>query len=791
MFVVIFLLGAAEVSMDLLSSVRAYVGGESQWSKGQKDATHFLNVYAQTRNENDYQRYLKTIAAPLGDHRARLALEQAKPDLETARQGFLDGNNHPDDIPGIITLFRLFRHTPLMEKPIAIWTEADVHLGRLDALAHQLHANINATDGTQAERARLLAEINAVSLKLTPLEDAFSRTLGEVSRQTSLLIDIVITLMTVLLLGLGLLLSWRMVQRSVASANALQQNELWMRTVVDTSMDAVVGIDAESIITLWNHQAEIVFGWSAAEALGQPMHQLIIPHGQREQHLQGVQRFMASGIGPTINRRVEMQALRRDGSEFPAELTIAAIMWQGTYTFCAFIRDITEDKHVADQLINLAHYDTTTGLPNKAMFQDRLSQEIKQSNRTDQPLAVMFLDVDHFKDINDTLGHDKGDLLLRQTAERLLGCVRDSDTVARFGGDEFVVLLSQFDDLGAVDLIAQRMLATMNEPFQLDSELAYVSVSIGITVYPVDADTHDQLIKNADQAMYEVKKNGRNSFTYFTRTMQEAAQIRRQMATDLHSALEQQQCQLYYQPIVHLATGGIHKAEALIRWNHPTHGLISPTAFIPIAEETGMIIEIGEWVFRTAVKQAAKWRTTYYPDFQISVNKSPAQFQESDETCAAWSDHLQLLGLPGQSIVVEITEGMLVEASKSTQNQLLDFRDAGIQVALDDFGTGYSSLSYLNKFDIDYIKIDRSFVQNLKPDSDNLVLCEAIIAMAHKLAIQVIAEGIETLEQRDLLIAAGCDYGQGFLFARPAPAEVFETLLQPDHQWHFPATAAD
>ena len=791
MFVVIFLLGAAEVSMDLLSSVRAYVGGESQWSKGQKDATHFLNVYAQTRNENDYQRYLKTIAAPLGDHRARLALEQAKPDLETARQGFLDGNNHPDDIPGIITLFRLFRHTPLMEKPIAIWTEADVHLGRLDALAQQLHANINATDGTQAERARLLAEINAVSLKLTPLEDAFSRTLGEVSRQTSLLIDIVITLMTVLLLGLGLLLSWRMVQRSVASANALQQNELWMRTVVDTSMDAVVGIDAESIITLWNHQDEIVFGWSAAEALGQHMHQLIIPHGQREQHLQGVQRFMASGIGPTINRRVEMQALRRDGSEFPAELTIAAIMWQGTYTFCAFIRDITEDKHVADQLINLAHYDTTTGLPNKAMFQDRLSQEIKQSNRTDQPLAVMFLDVDHFKDINDTLGHDKGDLLLRQTAERLLGCVRDSDTVARFGGDEFVVLLSQFDDHGAVDLIAQRMLATMNEPFQLDSELAYVSVSIGITVYPVDADTHDQLIKNADQAMYEVKKNGRNSFTYFTRTMQEAAQIRRQMATDLHSALEQQQCQLYYQPIVHLATGGIHKAEALIRWNHPTHGLISPTAFIPIAEETGMIIEIGEWVFRTAVKQAAKWRTTYYPDFQISVNKSPAQFQESDETCAAWSDHLQLLGLPGQSIVVEITEGMLVEASKSTQNQLLDFRDAGIQVALDDFGTGYSSLSYLNKFDIDYIKIDRSFVQNLKPDSDNLVLCEAIIAMAHKLAIQVIAEGIETLEQRDLLIAAGCDYGQGFLFARPAPAEVFETLLQPDHQWHFPATAAD
>lgn len=760
--------------------MRAYVGGESQWSKGQKEATYFLNVYARTKSETDYQKFLQAIATPLGDHKARIELDRPEPDIERARQGFIEGGNHPDDVPGMISLFLRFRHTPLMEKPIVIWTEADIYLARLCSLAQQLHSRIRANDTDQEALFNLLEEINAVGLKLTPLEDAFSRTLGEVSRQVNLLIDVFVSVMTALLLGLGILLSRRMVKQRVASTNALRQSEMRLRATINAAMDAVVEIDSESVITHWSSQAETIFGWSQDEAIGQPIHRLIIPPNQREAHLQDLRNFMLTGVEPVMNKRIEVQALRRDGSEFPAELTISPIRWQGTYEFCAFIRDITGQKKAAEQLRNLAHYDAITGLPNRVLFQDCLSQETKRSHRTGLPLAVMFLDVDHFKDINDTLGHDKGDILLKETAERLVSCVRDTDTVARFGGDEFVVILSQLHDLGSVDHIAQRMLETMADPFKLDGEVAYVSVSIGITIYPVDADSHDELIKNADQAMYQVKKTGRNRFTYFTSAMEEAAQIHRQLANDMRSALVNQQYHVYYQPIVHLATGDIHKAEALIRWQHPTHGLISPASFIPIAEETGMIIDIGEWVFRTAAQQVAQWRARYCDDFQISVNKSPAQFQENGKELVAWSDQLQQLGLPGQSIVVEITEGMLVEASETFKKKLLEYRDAGIQVALDDFGTGYSSLSYLNKFDIDYIKIDQSFVKNLATGSDDMVLCEAIIAMAHKMGLKVIAEGVETEAQKNLLTEIGCDYAQGYLFSKAVPSEEFEALLQQD-----------
>lgn len=774
------MLGMLEISLQLQSSVRAYVSGESQWSKGQKEATYFLNAYARTKSETDYQKYHRAIAIPLGDHKARVSLDRPDPDIEAARQGFLEGMNHPDDVPGMISIFLHFRHTPLMKNPIAIWGEADVHLFKLSSLGQQLHELIRKNDTDEEALSNLVEEINSVSLRLTPLENEFSRVLGEVSRLVNLLIVVFVSLITVLLLGLGIVLSRRMIKQRVDSTNALRQSEMRLKATISTAMDAVVEISSESVITHWSSQAEIMFGWTADEAIGQPVHRLIIPPDQREAHLQGLSRFMATGVGAVMNKRVEVQALRRDGSEFPAELTISPIRWQDKYEFCAFIRDVSEQKNAAEQLRTLAHYDAITGLPNRILFQDRLSQETKQSNRTGLPVAVMFLDVDHFKDINDTLGHNKGDILLKQTADRLLGCIRETDTVARFGGDEFVVILSQLSDLGTVDHIAERMLQTMANPFHLAEDVAYLSASIGIAIYPVDADTHEELIKNADQAMYLVKKTGRNRFTYFTSAMQESAQFRMRLANDMRSALVNQHFRVCYQPIVHLATGDICKAEALVRWQHPEHGLISPASFIPIAEETGMIAEIGDWVFRAAAQQVAQWRARYCEDFQISVNKSPVQFQENGKGLVAWCKQLQQMGLSGESIVVEITEGMLMEANEATKKKLLEYRDFGIQVALDDFGTGYSSLSYLNKFDIDYIKIDQSFVKNLAPGSDELVLCEAIIAMAHKLGMTVIAEGVETDLQKSLLTEIGCDHAQGYLFSKPLPPDEFETLFEAD-----------
>ena len=299
----------------------------------------------------------------------------------------------------------------------------------------------------------------------------------------------------------------------------------------------------------------------------------------------------------------------------------------------------------------------------------------------------------------------------------------------------------------------------------------------GITLYPEDATTVDALLKNADQAMYAAKHKGRNGYHYFTQSMQQAAQSKLLLLKDLRKALAKKQFRVYYQPIVDLHTNEIHKAEALIRWEHPERGLIGPVDFISLAEETGLIIDIGEWVFQQAIEQVGVWRKTHHAGFQISVNKSPVQFHSKTDKRPSWTMHLDTLALPGQSIVVEITEGLLLSTGSIVTNRLQEFHEAGIQVSLDDFGTGYSSLSYLNKFDIDYLKIDQSFVRNLAPGSSNMALCEAIIVMAHKLGMKVIAEGVETIQQRDLLVMAGCDYGQGFLYSQPVPAEKFEALL--------------
>ena len=429
-----------------------------------------------------------------------------------------------------------------------------------------------------------------------------------------------------------------------------------------------------------------------------------------------------------------------------------------------------------------ANFDPLTNLPNRRMFHDRLEQEMKKSDRAGLPLALLLLDLDHFKQINDTYGHAMGDLLLRDAAQRLGSCVRESDTVARLGGDEFTIILGKLDDPDTVERITRDALRKLAEPFRLKNEVAYVSTSIGIAFYPADAADASLLLKSADQAMYAAKNQGRNRHSYFTAALQQAAQVRMRLVNDLRGALAGDQFRVYYQPIVELSTGGVHKAEALIRWQHPMRGLVCPAKFISIAEDTGMIVDIGDWVFREAARQVAMWRASHHAAFQISVNRSPVQFHSEDSSHSAWFDHLQRLGLPGQSIAVEITERLLLDSSVAVTDQLLAFRDAGMQVSLDDFGTGYSALAYLKKFDIDYLKIDRSFIHNLAPDSNDMALCEAIIVMAHKLGLKVIAEGVETVQQRDLLAAAGCDYGQGYLFSEPVPAEQFEALLQTARQ---------
>ena len=443
----------------------------------------------------------------------------------------------------------------------------------------------------------------------------------------------------------------------------------------------------------------------------------------------------------------------------------------GTHT------DITSRKQAEAQIWQQAHFDPLTELPNRRMLRERLVQEIKHSRRDQQQFALLFIDLDHFKEVNDTLGHDRGDMLLIEAARRLRECVRECDTVARMGGDEFTVILTQLPDAASLEPVLQKLLQAMQRVFQLDDEQVFVSASIGITMYPIDGTEVEDLFKSADQALYVAKGAGRNRFSFFTPALQEAALNRVRLANDMRAGLAEQQFWLAFQPIVELTTGATYKAEALLRWQHPTRGLINPATFIPIAEASGLIVDIGEWVFQQAASQVQAWRATLDPRFQISVNKSPVQFHHSGQVHKPWFEQLQARGLPGESIAVEITEGLLLDSSDIVATQLMQLQDAGMEVSLDDFGTGYSSLSYLQKYSIDFIKIDQSFVRHLIPASTDLALCKAIILMAHELGMKVIAEGVETAQQRDLLAAAGCDYGQGYLFARPMPAREFEAFL--------------
>lgn len=458
--------------------------------------------------------------------------------------------------------------------------------------------------------------------------------------------------------------------------------------------------------------------------------------------------------------------------------------WRENYVYklpsgevVAIYDDVTARKQAEGQVIRLAHYDVLTDLPNRTLFLDRLGQAIKKSNRTGLALTLLYIDLDQFKEVNDTLGHHVGDALLVDAAQRIVACVRESDTVARLGGDEFTVILAELADTNRVDRLAESIIQTLNEPFILGGETIYISASVGITSYPADAADADILLMNADQAMYVAKNSGRNRYSYFTNALQENALIRLQLMKDLRGAMAAGQFQVHFQPIVELATGYVYKAEALLRWKHPVRGMVNPAEFIPLAEETGLINEIGDWVFKESVRWVKRWNELSPVGFQVSVNKSPVQFL-SEINHDDWLDYLDKIGLAGTSIVIEITEGLLLNAGSGVSDKLLRFRDAGIQVAIDDFGTGYSALSYLKKFDIDYLKIDQSFVRNLATDHSDLVLSEAIIVMAHKLGLKVIAEGVETAEQRDLLATAGCDYAQGFLYSRAIPPEEFEALLK-------------
>ncbi len=553
---------------------------------------------------------------------------------------------------------------------------------------------------------------------------------------------------------------------------ALERSEERFRRIVHCADEGIWEIDALGFITFVNPKMAALLGCEIEDLLEQPLVRFMDEEGRTRFETHDVRRQHAR------NERVELKFLRCDGSElWTSAATTPIFDVAGNYLgTLALVTDITRSRASAERIWHQANFDELTGLPNRHMFRDRLAQEMRKADRGASFVALLFIDLDHFKEVNDRLGHAAGDALLAEAARRVKACVRATDTLARLGGDEFTVILAGLERVGSVDRIAQAVVDTLARPFDVLGEPAGISASVGIALYPADARELPELISHADQAMYASKNAGRNRFSYFTQDLQEAALARQVIAADLREAIAQQQFELLYQPIVSLRTGAVHKAEALLRWRHPTRGLLAPAEFIPFAESSGMIVEIGDWVFREAARQVQRWQRSIGPAFQVSVNKSPVQFRRDGGQYQGWLDYLRELALPPQSLVVEISEGALQGGADALLGRLAQYRMLGLQVALDHFGTGYASLAYLKRYDIDFVKIDPSLAQTLEGEGGELALYEAIVAMAHKLGLKVVAEGVETPAQRALLVDAGCDYAQGYMFGHPMTAAELEAL---------------
>ncbi|KQX60830.1 hypothetical protein ASD40_31165 [Paenibacillus sp. Root444D2] len=579
-------------------------------------------------------------------------------------------------------------------------------------------------------------------------------------------------------IGIGMLIILGLVFISTFVENRFESQSLGserkFRSVIESANDAIILADSKGIIISWNTGAQLIFGYQEKDVLGK-MLQIIIPERYREAHKKGMERYLSTGKPHVIGKTVELQGLREDGSEFPIELSIADWVEDGNTYFSSIIRDITERKKAEEKINQMVYLDSLTGLPNRRLLNDRLTQALDQASENKQIIGIMFIDLDRFKYINDTLGHAMGDRLLIEVAKRLRDCMGKMDTVSRQGGDEFIVLLPNTTS-DEITKKAQNIVNLFTRSVVLSDHEMFVTPSIGISLYPSDGRDIETLIKNADTAMYRVKEQGKNNFQFYTPDMNEAVSRKMKLEMGLRKGLERGEFKVYYQPQIDVISGKVIGVEALIRWQHPEWGNIPPDEFIPLAEETGLIIPIGEWVLYEACHQNKIWQNAGYPPLRIAVNISSRQFQQNN-LVEIVSKTLKETELDPQYLELELTES-IIQDSKYAITTMQKLKAMGIHLSIDDFGTGYSSLSYLKLFPIDSLKIDRSFTSNIFEDSKDAALVHTIIDMAHNLDLKVIAEGVETQEQLHFLRQRQCNEAQGYFFSRPVSGEELSIFLK-------------
>src|SRR5919106_2157517 len=564
------------------------------------------------------------------------------------------------------------------------------------------------------------------------------------------------------------------VSLDITQQKEAQKLSTLLATAIEHAGDVIEITDAESRFEYVNSAFERISAYSRADALGETPFSLLMSDPKDEPHYRAVQNAIASGQvwhGTLTGRR-------KNGTLYEQEATISPVRnADGEIThYVAVKRDITERLQSQARIWHLAHHDALTDLPNRVLFQDRLQQAVAQARRNGLLVAILFVDLDNFKDVNDALGHEFGDLLLKEVTLRLRECTRDTDTVARLGGDEFALIHAGLDRSEWAAKLAEKVLERLSEPFSLEGQEVHVSASIGVTICPLDHDDPNQIVKNADMAMYRAKNTGRANYQFYKEDMNLAFQARKALERDLRKALANDELDVFYQPQVDARRSLIVGAEALVRWPHPDRGMISPAEFVPIAEECGLIVPLGEWVLQTACTQNKRWQDLGLPPVRVAVNLSAQQFLYRD-LVASVVRALETSSLDHGYLELEITEGILMRETEVTISTLRRLTELGIQIAVDDFGTGYSSMAYLKRFPVNKIKIDRAFVTDVTTDHGDAAIVGAVIGLAHGLGLTVAAEGVETFEQVAHLRARGCDELQGYYFGRPMTARSFQQRL--------------
>jgi diguanylate cyclase (GGDEF)-like protein/PAS domain S-box-containing protein len=765
--IVILLLGLTIYSVELLGSGRAFVAAEGVWSKNQKDAVHYLSRYAVDRTEDSLQAYERAIAVVQADRHARMEFEKPDPDKAALRQNLLKGGVHPTEIDGLVSMYTHLRGFSPMEYAISLWRRSDLYIDDLQAIAASLRTNPPAAP---EEVARTLQRIESANRAIAPLEDDFASTLSDMQRTAQSLVVSGILIITGILLIAGITLSRRFLVQNQELQNSLSESESQLRHLIESAPLPLLIVRAGDQQLLYaNERALEQFGLDVDSARS---------HSFRDFH---VDPEIRSTLGESLSRQgsvrdFEVHLRGLDGRQFWLLLSAQPMRYAGSFCLLCALANIDEKKRMQEDMRRKAMYDTLTGLPNRAMFMESLERAMRKARRRSTRFSVLFIDLDRFKEVNDTMGHHAGDDLLQTVAQRLGTAIRQSDLVARLGGDEFVILFEEHGGPEEVMIVAQKIISMLERPVLIDWREVAISGSLGIASYPEDGTDLETLVKNADAAMYRAKELGRNNFQFYSPELNLLGNQRLQREKQVRDALANGELFLHYQPEVEFDSGRFVAMEALLRWRDPASGVVHAPDFLPLAEESGTINAVGRWVLARALADLKAWREQGL-EVLVTVNVAARQLQQHDfaeEVQKTLEEH----GIPPRLLRLEVTEITLMQDSDVANRAIKTLRSLGVEIAIDDFGTGYSSLGLVRGLPIQVVKIDKSLVSSCVNKKECAAIVQATSAMARVLGIRLVAEGIETDEQKRLMKSLGCDAGQGFLFSTPVEPEKVPDLLK-------------